>query len=105
MRGCVVNDRTADEVILRDDAYYIINPGTVGEPRNAEHRATAMVFDTELRTLVVRRAAYDRSRTWIKTRRAGLAPRYRFLSAGLRGVLRKTARAACVHSTLKRLGI
>ena len=105
MRGGALLDRTADEVTLRDDAHYIISPGTVGEPRYAEQRATAMVFDTEKRTLVVRRAAYDRSRTWIKTRRAGLVPRYWFLPAGLRRAIRKTARAARIHSTLKRLGV
>ena len=37
--------RPEDEVRLRDDAYYLINPGAVGEPRGADRRASYMVVD------------------------------------------------------------
>jgi predicted phosphodiesterase len=105
MRDGAMRDRTADEVTLRDDAYYIINPGTVGEPRNSEVRATAMILDTDRRTISVRRVPYDRSRTWAKTRRAGLAPRYWFLPTPMRNAIRSATRAVRLHSTLKRLGL
>ena len=41
-------------VSLRDDSYYLINPGTIGEPRSAEHRATYMILDLERRTVTTR---------------------------------------------------
>ena len=82
----------------------VCNPGTVGGPRNAEQRATA-IFDTERRTPAVQRVAYDRSRTRAKTRRAGLAPRYWFLPAGARNAIGRVTRAARLHATLKRLGL
>lgn len=63
-----------DEIRLRADAYYLINPGTVGQPRGTDdRRATYVVLDTEARLLTVRRVSYDRSVTRAKTRAAGLA--------------------------------
>ena len=66
---------TRDAVFLRDDAQYLINPGTVGQPRNRERRATYIVLDTTRRTAVVRRVEYDISSALAKAREAGLLPR------------------------------
>lgn len=63
-----------DEIALRDDALYLINPGTVGQPRTSERRATYIVLDTARRTAAVHRVEYDISSTLAKARRAGLLP-------------------------------
>ena len=73
---------------LRDDAYYLINPGTVGVPRGTDNRATYMIVDLARRTATVRRVAYDASVPFAATRKAGLAPRLSFLPAPLRGALK-----------------
>ncbi len=74
-RGGALLAHGGDEVTLRPGSYYLINPGTVGEPRTAERRATYMVLDTERQLLSVRRVAYDTAIPFAKTRRAGIKPR------------------------------
>jgi len=80
--------RPEEEVRLRDDAYYLINPGTVGAPRGTDCRATYMIVDLARRTATIRRIAYDASAPFAATRKAGLAPRLSFLPAPLRGALK-----------------
>src|SRR5580693_7215010 len=63
-------------VSLRDDAYYLINPGTVGEPRSAEHRATYMIVDLERRTVTTRYVDYQASAEFLASHRPGLASRF-----------------------------
>lgn len=76
------------EVILRGDAHYLINPGSVGQPRTADRRASYMVLDLARRTVTLRHVAYDANVPFAKTRRAGLAPRLSFLPAPVRGALK-----------------
>ncbi|MBW3656554.1 MAG: metallophosphoesterase family protein [Gemmatimonadetes bacterium] len=82
-----------DTVSLRDDAHYLMNPGTIGQPRGHERRATYIVLDTTRRTAMVRRVEYDIASALAKARKAGLLPspvrRSRIRAAvawGLRGV-------------------
>lgn len=77
----------ADEIPLRPGCRYLVNPGTIGEPRTAETRATYLVLDTERRVISVGRAAYDGRSTAVKTRRAGLGPRLGFLPQPVRETL------------------
>jgi predicted phosphodiesterase len=84
---------SADEAVLRDDAYYLINPGAVGEPRRADRRATYMMLDTERRTVSVQRVAYNFAAAMAKTRKAGLLPRFWFLPAPMRAALKRGRRA------------
>nr|WP_211114242.1 metallophosphoesterase family protein [Azospirillum rugosum] len=86
-----------DEVALRPGSYYLVNPGTVGEPRTAERRATFMLLDTARQTLSVRRVAYDDTLAFAKTRRAGIEPRR---LAGLPAPLR-----AAIKAGLRRVGL
>jgi predicted phosphodiesterase len=70
------NDRVAthpaeSELQLRDDAYYLINPGTVGEPRLRDRRASYMVLDLERGTVIVRHVDYAAA----AARQGRLAPR------------------------------
>lgn len=72
---------------LHDDAYYLINPGSVGQPRNADQRASYIVLDLAQRQATVHRVAYDRAATLAATRQAGLAPALSFVSGPLRGAI------------------
>ena len=38
---------------------YIINPGSVGQPRDGDNRASFMIFDPEERTITLNRCEYD----------------------------------------------
>ncbi len=89
LRNGIVTVRAEPETKLRDDAYYLINPGTVGEPRSRDRRASYMVLDLAQKSVMLRRVDYDASLPFIATREAGLAPRFGFatLKNGLRHLL------------------
>lgn len=65
----------AHDTQLCDDAYYLMNPGTVGEPRSRDRRASYMVLDLARPNVALRHVDYDVSVPFIATREAGLAPR------------------------------
>ena len=44
---------------LLPDAHYLINPGSVGQPRDGNWRAAYGIFDSELREFEIRRVPYD----------------------------------------------
>jgi predicted phosphodiesterase len=79
--------RSEEDLQLRDNAYYLINPGAVGAPRTADRRASYMILDLARRIVSVHRVAYDASVAFAATRKAGLAPRALFLPTPLRGAL------------------
>jgi diadenosine tetraphosphatase ApaH/serine/threonine PP2A family protein phosphatase len=61
------------EIVEREhDVRYLINPGSVGQPRDNDPRAAYVLYDTELRTIAFRRAAYDVEKAQRKIREAGL---------------------------------
>lgn len=51
---------------------YLVNPGSVGQPRDGDPRACFAVVDTEAKRIRIRRAAYDVASAQQKIRRAGL---------------------------------
>lgn len=55
-----------------DGAYYLVNPGSVGQPRDGDERAAFAVFDDRARTLEFRRVEYDRAACLRKAEAAGL---------------------------------
>jgi predicted phosphodiesterase len=63
---------TDEERVELADAKYLVNPGSVGQPRDGDPRAAFAICDLAQRSLVLRRAAYP----------VGVAQR-RILSAGL----------------------
>lgn len=75
LRDGKVTAHAEPDVKLRDDAYYLINPGTVGEPRSRDRRASYMVLDLAAKSVTRRHVDYDASLPFIATREAGLAPR------------------------------
>ncbi len=52
----------------------IINPGSVGQPRDGDPRASYIIFDTEL-GFEFRRVEYDVATTQRKMTELGLSPR------------------------------
>jgi predicted phosphodiesterase len=98
-----IRSHVGDEVALRDDACYLVNPGTVGEPRSAERRATYMVLDTARRVVTVRRVPYDAAATARKTSRAGLLPRFSFVPAPIRASLKRGVGALGLGHVVRRL--
>lgn len=51
---------------------YIINVGSVGQPRDGDNRACFVIYDNEARTVELKRIAYDFSATQEKILKAGL---------------------------------
>ncbi len=48
---------------LEGDDYYMINPGSVGQPRDRDQRASYIVLDTKEHTVTFRRVKYDYTET------------------------------------------
>lgn len=94
-RGGECLELTAKEVLLRDDAYYLINPGSVGEPRDREQdkAATYAVLDLDRNLFTARRVTYDAAIAFRKTRKAGLGPRFPFIPAPARAAIRRGMKA------------
>jgi predicted phosphodiesterase len=57
---------------LEPGARAMLNPGSVGQPRDADPRASFMVLDTGAREAVVHRVTYDVESAQAKVRAAGL---------------------------------
>jgi diadenosine tetraphosphatase ApaH/serine/threonine PP2A family protein phosphatase len=66
-----VHDETVDLAFGR----YILNPGSVGQPRDGDSRAAYALLDTETLTWEYRRVAYDIAETQRRMRAAGLPQR------------------------------
>lgn len=62
-------------VQLSRDERYIINPGSVGQPRDGDPRAAYMFLDTEALTIEHRRVAYNVEQVQQKIRARGLPSR------------------------------
>ena len=71
LRANGVAMHAGEHVSLRDDAYYLINPGTIGEPRSAERRATYMILDLERRTVTTRYVDYQASAEFVAATNLG----------------------------------
>lgn len=68
----VVCRRAPDCVVLRPGSVYLINPGSVGQPRDGDARSSFCVFDTTHATVQFHRVAYDVATCRSKARQAGL---------------------------------
>lgn len=60
---------------LQRDVCYLINPGSVGQSRDQDPRASYLVFDADGLSVVFRRVAYDYRKAWRKAQEAGLTYR------------------------------
>ncbi|HSR10687.1 MAG TPA: metallophosphoesterase family protein [Thermodesulfobacteriota bacterium] len=64
----------AEEMTLEEGASYLINVGSVGQPRDGDPRAAYGIYDDESRVYTVRRVPYDIAAAQKKIRKAGLPP-------------------------------
>ncbi|MGF7210023.1 putative phosphodiesterase [Skermanella aerolata] len=93
MRDGAVTAHEDRTVRLRDDSFYLVNPGTVGQPRTSDRRPSYLVLDPDAGTIGLRRVRYDASKALTKTRKAGLAPRFSRLPEPIRTPLRRVYKA------------
>ena len=75
-RAALTVARGADRVVFRlaPGRRYLINPGSVGQPRDANPNAAFVLFDSDARAIEVRRVAYDIAAAARKIFLAGLPP-------------------------------
>jgi len=73
---CTAHSPVLDlDIGLRGDQRLILNPGSVGQPRDKDPRAAYALLDTELETWRFRRVRYDFEVTQSQMRQAGLPER------------------------------
>ncbi|MCK4857858.1 MAG: metallophosphoesterase family protein [candidate division Zixibacteria bacterium] len=47
------------DLLLKPDYKYLVNVGSVGQPRDGDHRAAYVIYDSDKKKLMYRRVAYD----------------------------------------------
>jgi diadenosine tetraphosphatase ApaH/serine/threonine PP2A family protein phosphatase len=57
---------------LEDGGRYLVNPGSIGQPRDGDWRAAFAILDEDRRQVEYYRTAYDLETTQKKMARAGL---------------------------------
>ncbi len=70
-----ISDIPADEIIMEPGIQYFINPGSVGQPRDGDWRASYAIYTPEQNLIQLRRVEYDVATTQLKIREAGLPER------------------------------
>jgi len=75
MAGQVLARELADEIHLSVDKRYLINPGSVGQPRDGDPRAAFLLYDARERTIAFHRVEYDIAACQKKILQAGLPAR------------------------------
>lgn len=68
----VVEKNAAGELVLGPEGLYLINPGSVGQPRDGTVGASYIVYDSRERTVEWRQVEYDIRATQKKVYEAGL---------------------------------
>lgn len=71
-RGAASSIRLQSTLQIEPDYYYLINPGSVGQPRDGDPRAAYAIFSMEEQTVEYRRVAYNIPSAAQKIRAAGL---------------------------------
>lgn len=80
----ILNEEGSCRLELDPACRYLINPGSVGQPRDGDWRASYALFDENARVVVFRRVGYDVERAAAKTARMGLPERFaRALKEGI----------------------
>jgi diadenosine tetraphosphatase ApaH/serine/threonine PP2A family protein phosphatase len=70
------------DVVLQEGRRYLVNPGSVGQPRDGDPRASFMTYRSDLRRIALHRVSYDIGRTQDSIFAAGL-PRELALRLGV----------------------
>ena len=58
--------------VLSEGSHYLVNPGSVGQPRDGDPRAAYAIFDADAALLDLRRVPFDRAACSAKAAAAGL---------------------------------
>jgi predicted phosphodiesterase len=95
-RGAIV-EVNHDSFSVRRDTCYLVNPGSVGQPRDGNPRASFLIYDAGAGTIEFHRVAYDLATCHDKARRAGLLAK----ETGLRA--RRSRIVATIHSAMERV--
>lgn len=69
------NDRDMSELELRQGARYLINPGSIGQPRDRDWRAAFALYDDQRMIVEFHRVPYDFRMAQMRIMRAGLPDR------------------------------
>lgn len=69
-----INYSVEPNIKIEKDKKYIVNVGSVGQPRDRNNRAGFCIFDTEKMEVSIRRVKYDIEKAQEKIIRAGLPP-------------------------------
>jgi predicted phosphodiesterase len=69
-----ISMRKSLELTLSPDKLYLINPGSVGQPRDGDPRAAFLVYDSTNQFIIFHRVEYDIRKCQDKVIRAGLPP-------------------------------
>ena len=59
---------------LKSGVRYLVNPGSVGQPRDGDPRAAYAIYDSEQKLVILRRAEYPVQKTADDITAAGLPP-------------------------------
>lgn len=89
LHGGVVRKLTGEQIHLSQDSWYLINPGSVGQPSTTDLRATYLILDSTLNELTTHWITYDTAIPFSKTRRARLMPIWAILPAPIRSAIRR----------------
>lgn len=89
-RGDIVRSDGPD-VTIDSEAFYFVNPGSVGYPRDGDYRAAYGMLDCETRRLSFRRVDYDPARALEENARHGIRLEF---GAPIRRSLRSSTLAA-----------
>ena len=66
--------RTGDRLLCEPGKRYIVNVGSIGQPRDGDPRSCYAIYDADRRTVQIHRVAYDIKSAQRKILRAGLPP-------------------------------
>jgi predicted phosphodiesterase len=72
--GFVPQDEVDTRVTLQPGARYLINPGSVGQPRDGDPRAAFAIYDSDERSMLLRRVEYPVEAAQRRILAAGLPP-------------------------------
>ena len=72
VKGQPLEKRPYETLQIKPDYQYLINPGSVGQPRDRNPKAAYAIYDLDAQTVSLRRVRYDIETTQQKIRAAGL---------------------------------
>jgi len=105
LEGQVQSIPPEERVMLSPVGHYLINPGSVGQSRSADPRASFLIYDTEQAVIAFHLVDYNRSACLKKADKAGLLYKEpSFLYAFAVNVLNRVGLKEPIKKMLQRLG-